>query len=68
MRDFIGWSCWVIGFLLQCSADFTKLNWNSNPANHGKWIDVGIWYYFFLIFFDLFLFIFIYFFFYFFFF
>jgi len=44
-RDAIGWSAWVLGFVLQVAADSQKSAFHANPANAGHWTDVGLWRY-----------------------
>ena len=41
--DYAGWALWLAGFLLEVIADSQKSNFRSNPDNHGKWIDTGLW-------------------------
>ena len=43
--DVIGVLFWVHGFLIETIADFQKLGFKSNPANKGKFINVGLWKY-----------------------
>ena len=42
-RDYIGWSLWLVGFILETVADTQKSSFKSNPNNHGKWIQTGLW-------------------------
>ncbi len=39
----IGVIVWVIGFLFEAIADYQKSKWRANPANKGKFINVGLW-------------------------
>ena len=39
----VGWSLWVLGFGIEVIADRQKSVFNSDPANQGRWIDVGLW-------------------------
>lgn len=43
--DVLGVTAWVIGFLVETTADFQKLAFKSDPANRGKFINVGLWRY-----------------------
>uniref|UniRef100_A0A0B6YER3 Uncharacterized protein n=1 Tax=Arion vulgaris TaxID=1028688 RepID=A0A0B6YER3_9EUPU len=42
-RDYIGWSLWASGFLLQMVADFQKSQFRNKPDNVGKFINTGLW-------------------------
>lgn len=42
-RDYVGWSVWLAGMLLEAIADYQKFTFRSNPANHDKWISTGLW-------------------------
>eukprot|EP00746_Dinoflagellata_sp_MGD_P134943 gnl/MRDRNA2_/MRDRNA2_68836_c0_seq1.p1 gnl/MRDRNA2_/MRDRNA2_68836_c0~~gnl/MRDRNA2_/MRDRNA2_68836_c0_seq1.p1 ORF type:complete len:275 (-),score=29.43 gnl/MRDRNA2_/MRDRNA2_68836_c0_seq1:24-848(-) len=44
-RDYLGWSLWVTGFVIQSVADFQKSRFRANPENREKWIDEGLWHY-----------------------
>ena len=39
--DVIGVILWVLGFLLECSADFSKYAFKQNPANKGRFVNIG---------------------------
>lgn len=41
--DILGGILWVVGWLMQATADFQKLFFKNNPANKGKYIDTGLW-------------------------
>ncbi|XP_011650783.1 uncharacterized protein LOC101219154 isoform X4 [Cucumis sativus] len=41
--DVIGWIMWLIGFLIEATADQQKLRFKSSPENRGKWCNVGLW-------------------------
>lgn len=43
--DIIGWILWSIGLSVEAAADQQKLSFKNNPANRGKWCDVGLWKY-----------------------
>jgi len=42
-QDYIGWSMWVIGFLMETVADAHKSYFRADPANKGKFIQSGLW-------------------------
>ena len=42
-RDYVGWTIWLGGMLLEVVADYQKYTFRSNPANHDKWISHGLW-------------------------
>lgn len=42
-RDYIGWSLWIVGFLLEITADWQKARFRNNPDNAGKFIQNGLW-------------------------
>lgn len=44
-QDIIGWIIWLIGFLAEATSDQQKLWFKNNPANRGKWCNVGLWKY-----------------------
>lgn len=37
-RDFLGWTMWALGFLLEASSDYQKSTFRANPDNA-----VSIW-------------------------
>lgn len=39
--DVIGVILWVAGFVLECSADFSKYAFKQNPANKGRFVNIG---------------------------
>lgn len=41
--DAVGAVAWVVGFLTETTADFQKLAFKADPANRGRFIDVGLW-------------------------
>eukprot|EP01103_Thecamoeba_quadrilineata_P000564 TRINITY_DN10490_c0_g1_i1.p1 TRINITY_DN10490_c0_g1~~TRINITY_DN10490_c0_g1_i1.p1 ORF type:complete len:240 (-),score=33.48 TRINITY_DN10490_c0_g1_i1:30-749(-) len=41
--DKIGWGLWGAGFLLESVADAQKTIFKSNPNNHNRWIQSGLW-------------------------
>jgi len=44
-QDVVGPLLWVAGMALECAADFQKYAFKGDPANKGKFIDVGVWRY-----------------------
>jgi steroid 5-alpha reductase family enzyme len=42
---YVGWAMWGMGFGIEVVADAQKSAFNTNPANKGRWIDVGLWRY-----------------------
>jgi len=42
-RDYVGFAVWAIGMLFEITADRQKSAFNADPADKGKWIDVGLW-------------------------
>mmetsp|Transcript_19445 Transcript_19445/g.61713 ORF Transcript_19445/g.61713 Transcript_19445/m.61713 type:complete len:286 (-) Transcript_19445:186-1043(-) len=42
-RDRAGWALWALGFAVQVVADAQKTRFKADPANNGRWIDVGLW-------------------------
>ena len=42
-RDYLGWSLWLVGFILEVAADRQKSQFHADPANKGKWISSGLW-------------------------
>lgn len=42
-RDYLGWSVWALGFLIEVIADYEKSKFKSRPENSGKFISVGLW-------------------------
>lgn len=45
VTDYIGYSAWVLGLLIEVTADQQKTAFKSDPANHGKFIQTGLWSY-----------------------
>jgi steroid 5-alpha reductase family enzyme len=41
--DYVGFSLWGVGFLLEVVADAQKSIFRARPENRGRWIDVGLW-------------------------
>lgn len=41
--DAVGAVLFAAGFTLETVADAQKLAWKLDPANRGRWIDVGVW-------------------------
>ncbi|KAJ3697729.1 hypothetical protein LUZ61_001434 [Rhynchospora tenuis] len=44
-QDVIGWIMWLIGIIAEATSDQQKLAFKNNPANRGKWCNVGLWKY-----------------------
>ena len=42
-RDILGWTLWVIGFVVEVTADRQKSAFKSDPENAGKFISSGLW-------------------------
>ena len=42
-KDYLGWSLWLIGFVLELVADHQKTQFRADPANKEKWISSGLW-------------------------
>ena len=42
-RDYIGWSMWAVGFVIEAVSDYQKYIFRSDPANNNKWITSGLW-------------------------
>jgi len=42
-KDYLGWSLWLVGFILEVTADRQKSQFRAEPANKGKWISSGLW-------------------------
>lgn len=43
LRDCVGWTLWVGGFLLETVADWQKARFRNEPNNAGKFICTGLW-------------------------
>jgi len=43
MRDYLGWTIWGLGFLIEVVADMQKSVFRSDPANEGQFISSGLW-------------------------
>ncbi|MEM7141875.1 MAG: DUF1295 domain-containing protein [Actinomycetota bacterium] len=39
----VGLAVWIAGFAIEVIADQQKTRWRSDPANHGRFITVGLW-------------------------
>ena len=39
----VGVALWLIGFVMEVTADLQKRRFRSNPANHGRFITSGLW-------------------------
>ncbi|KAF6029296.1 hypothetical protein EB796_012396 [Bugula neritina] len=42
-KEYLGWSSWFVGFLIQIVADHQKSVFRANPANADKFISTGLW-------------------------
>ncbi|KAM3933113.1 uncharacterized protein RB166_000998 [Leptodactylus fuscus] len=45
LTDYLGWTLWAVGFLIQAIADQQKWSFKSDPDNAGKFIQSGLWAY-----------------------
>src|SRR5579885_975403 len=45
LLDIIGTAAWIIGFLFESISDYQLYVFRKNPANHGKVLNSGLWYY-----------------------
>jgi len=43
IRDYVGWGMWLLGFLLQVTADRQKTAFRAIPANKHNFISTGVW-------------------------
>lgn len=43
VSDGVGWAMWGLGFGIEVVADRQKRAFHEDPANQGRWIDVGLW-------------------------
>ncbi|GBG33571.1 3-oxo-5-alpha-steroid 4-dehydrogenase 1 [Hondaea fermentalgiana] len=41
--DLVGWTCWILGFALQVTADSQKHAFRADPANKDSFITTGVW-------------------------
>lgn len=44
-QDIIGWIMWLVGLIVEATADQEKLMFKNSAANRGKWCSVGVWKY-----------------------
>ncbi|KAG9131244.1 hypothetical protein Leryth_006092 [Lithospermum erythrorhizon] len=44
-RDFVGWVMFLMGIVIEATADQLKLTFKNSPANRGKWCNIGPWRY-----------------------
>lgn len=42
-QDFIGWSMWLVGFLIEAISDQQKLQFKKDSTNTGRWCNIGFW-------------------------
>jgi len=45
VRDYVGWTMWGLGFLVEVVADMQKSIFKADPRNEGKFITSGLWSY-----------------------
>ncbi|XP_077154172.1 uncharacterized protein LOC143817014 [Ranitomeya variabilis] len=45
LKDYLGWTLWSLGFLIQAVSDQQKWNFKADPDNAGKFIQSGLWAY-----------------------
>jgi steroid 5-alpha reductase family enzyme len=43
--DYLSWTMWSFGFVIEVVADMQKRAFRANPINHGKFITSGLWAY-----------------------
>lgn len=43
--DYVGWTVFAFGFILEATADQQKLWFKQSEASRGRWTDVGVWAY-----------------------
>lgn len=43
LRDYVGWSIWLVGMVVEGVADYQKLTFQADPANANRWINSGLW-------------------------
>ncbi|XP_078370011.1 uncharacterized protein LOC144653785 [Oculina patagonica] len=43
LKDYLGWSLWLTGFILESLGDHQKSQFRADPGNKGKWISSGLW-------------------------
>lgn len=43
MQDYIGWTMWTVGMILEVTADLQKSMFRMEPANKDKFISTGLW-------------------------
>lgn len=41
----VGVLLWLFGIVIEAVADMQKFQFKNNPANKGKWVDIGLWRY-----------------------
>nr|CAB3262701.1 uncharacterized protein LOC100182009 [Phallusia mammillata] len=41
--DYFGFAVWMLGMIIEVTADLQKMAFRSNPANEGKFISEGVW-------------------------
>lgn len=43
--SFVGLAVWLLGLVIETTADYQKFSFNQKPANKGQWIEQGLWAY-----------------------
>eukprot|EP00252_Welwitschia_mirabilis_P002255 TRINITY_DN1216_c0_g1_i3.p1 TRINITY_DN1216_c0_g1~~TRINITY_DN1216_c0_g1_i3.p1 ORF type:complete len:192 (+),score=21.61 TRINITY_DN1216_c0_g1_i3:458-1033(+) len=43
LLDIIGWSLWLIGFLIEVISDQQKLKFKNDPTKNARWCNIGLW-------------------------
>ena len=42
-QDYVGWTMWSVGFIMEVVADHQKSQFRANPANRDAFITTGLW-------------------------
>jgi len=43
IQDWLGWTLWIVGFVIEVVADHQKSQFRSIPSNQEKFISKGLW-------------------------
>jgi len=43
IQEYLGWTMWTVGFLIEVIADYQKDQFRRDPANKDKFISTGLW-------------------------